>query len=82
MAEKADRTSSSKRVLEPVERIAEALMQNALRVQRLSNAIASSLLFLTGYAFERCTGYHPGAVGITMVAIGGVLAGLTILPGG
>ena len=82
MAEKADRTSSSKRVLEPIERIAETLMQNALRAQRLSNAIASSLLFQTGCAFGRCPGYHPGAMGITMVAIGGVLVGLTILPGG
>jgi VIT1/CCC1 family predicted Fe2+/Mn2+ transporter len=59
-----------------------AFMQNALRAQRLSNAIAIGLLFLTGYAFGRCTGYHPRAMGITMVAAGGVLVGLTILLGG
>jgi len=57
-------------------------MQNAMRAQRVSNAIAITLLFLTGYAFGRCTGYHPGGMGITMVVLGGALVGLTIMLGG
>jgi VIT1/CCC1 family predicted Fe2+/Mn2+ transporter len=57
-------------------------MGNALRAQRLSNAIAMGMLFLTGYAFGRCTGYHPRIMGIVMVALGGALVGLTIILGG
>jgi VIT1/CCC1 family predicted Fe2+/Mn2+ transporter len=57
-------------------------MQNAPRAQRVSNAIAIGLLFVTGYAFGRCTGYHPRAMGITMVVLGAALVGLTILLGG
>jgi VIT1/CCC1 family predicted Fe2+/Mn2+ transporter len=57
-------------------------MGNALRAQRLSNGIAIGMLFLTGYAFGRCTGYHPRAMGIVMVVLGGILVGLTILLGG
>jgi len=59
-----------------------ALMQNAMRAQRLSNAIAVGMLFLTGYAFGRCTGYHPKGMGLAMVLLGGALVGLTILLGG
>jgi len=57
-------------------------MQNALRANRLSNAIAIGLLFLTGYAFGRCTGYHPRGMGLAMVALGVVLVGMTIALGG
>jgi hypothetical protein len=57
-------------------------MQNALLAKRVSNAIAIGLLFLTGYAFGRCTGYHPRVMGLSMVIIGGVLVGITILLGG
>ena len=57
-------------------------MQNALRANRVSNAIAIGLLFLTGSAFGRCTGYHPRAMGVIMVIIGAVLVGLTIMLGG
>lgn len=59
-----------------------ALIQNAIRAQRVSNAIAIGLLFLTGYAFGRCTGYHARGMGVVMVAIGAALVGLTILLGG
>ncbi len=59
-----------------------ALMQNVMRAQRLSNAIAIGLLFLTGYSFGRCTGYRPKAMGISMVILGSALVGLTILLGG
>ena len=57
-------------------------VQKTYLAQRLSNAIAISLLFLTGYAFGRCTGYHPRGMGLAMVIVGGVLVGLTILLGG
>ncbi len=59
-----------------------ALMENVMRAQRVSNAIAIGLLFLTGYAFGRCTGWHARGMGIAMVLLGGVLVGLTILLGG
>jgi VIT1/CCC1 family predicted Fe2+/Mn2+ transporter len=59
-----------------------ALMQNAMRAQRVSNGIAVGLLFLTGYSFGRCTGYHPRGMGLAMVVIGGALVGITILLGG
>jgi VIT1/CCC1 family predicted Fe2+/Mn2+ transporter len=52
------------------------------RANRLSNAIAIVMLFLTGYAFGRCTGYHPRGMGIVMVALGLVLVGITIALGG
>ena len=57
-------------------------MQNAMRAQRVSNAVAVALLFLTGSAFGRCTGYHPRSMGLVMVVLGGALVGLTILLGG
>jgi hypothetical protein len=57
-------------------------MHNAWWAQRVSNGVAIGLLFLTGYAFGRCTGYHPRGMGISMVVVGGVLVGLTILLGG
>jgi VIT1/CCC1 family predicted Fe2+/Mn2+ transporter len=59
-----------------------ALMQNAMHAQRVSNLIAVGLLFLTGYAFGRCTAYHPRGMGLAMVIIGGALVGITILLGG
>ena len=57
-------------------------MQTALSAQRVSNLIAIGLLFLTGYSFGRCTGYHPRGMGAVMVIVGGVLVGITILLGG
>lgn len=59
-----------------------AFMQNVMRAQRVSNAIAIGLLFLTGYAFGRCTGYHPRVMGLSMVILGSALVGITILLGG
>jgi len=59
-----------------------AVFHNAMQAQRISNAIAIVLLFVTGYAFGRCTGYHPRGMGFAMVVLGGVLVGLTILLGG
>jgi VIT1/CCC1 family predicted Fe2+/Mn2+ transporter len=57
-------------------------MQHVMRAQRVSNVIAVAMLFLTGYAFGRCTGYHPRTMGLVMVILGGVLVGITIILGG
>ena len=57
-------------------------MQHVLRAQHVSNAIAVTMLFLTGYAFGRCTGYHPRTMGLAMVILGGALVGITIILGG
>jgi VIT1/CCC1 family predicted Fe2+/Mn2+ transporter len=56
--------------------------QDVTRALRLSNAIAIGMLFLTGFAFGRCTGHHPWLMGLSMVALGGVLVGITIALGG
>ena len=58
------------------------LMSHAGPALRVSNAIAIVMLFLTGYAFGRMTGRHPWLVGLSMVALGLVLVGLTIALGG
>jgi len=57
-------------------------VQTPLRAQRFSNLIAIGMLFLTGYAFGRCTGYHSKGMGVAMVVLGGALVGLTIILGG
>jgi hypothetical protein len=57
-------------------------MQHVMRAQRVSNGIAIAMLFLTGYAFGRCTGYHPRTMGLVMVILGGALVGITIILGG
>jgi VIT1/CCC1 family predicted Fe2+/Mn2+ transporter len=58
------------------------LMHNVHRAMRFSNAIAVALLFLTGYAFGRCSEYKPWITGIVMVVLGAILVGLTIRLGG
>ncbi len=57
-------------------------MKNAWLALRVSNAIAIAMLFLTGYAFGRTTGRHPWVMGVSMVVLGGVLAGITMALGG
>jgi hypothetical protein len=57
-------------------------MQNAGPALRVSNAIAITLLFAAGFAFGRMTGRQPWLVGLSMVALGGVLVALTIALGG
>ena len=49
---------------------------------RVSNAIAITLLFITGYTFGRIAGRHPLRFGLSMVALGVVLVGMTIALGG
>jgi hypothetical protein len=57
-------------------------MDSALPALRVSNAIAIAMLFTTGYAFGRITGRNRWAIGMSMVLVGGLLSGLTILLGG
>jgi hypothetical protein len=57
-------------------------MNNVARAMRVSNAIAVGLLFVTGYAFGRCSEYHPWLSGLAMVLLGSALVGLTIMLGG
>jgi hypothetical protein len=49
---------------------------------RLSNAIAIAMLFLAGMAYGRHVGRHPWIMGISMVVLGAILAGLTMMLGG
>jgi VIT1/CCC1 family predicted Fe2+/Mn2+ transporter len=57
-------------------------MSGARSALRVSNLIAIGMLYLTGYAFGRCTGYHPRIMGLAMVVLGIALVGMTILLGG
>jgi hypothetical protein len=57
-------------------------MQSAQLALRVSNTIAIVLLFLTGYAYGRITGYHRWVVGFSMVVLGAALVGLTKALGG
>jgi len=57
-------------------------MKNAWLALRISNAIAIVMLFLTGYAFGRVTSRHAWVMGVSMVVLGAVLAGLTMALGG
>ena len=57
-------------------------MDNLHRAMRTSNAIAVALLFVTGYAFGRCSEYRPWVTGLAMVLLGCALVGMTIALGG
>ncbi|MGE5198522.1 MAG: VIT1/CCC1 transporter family protein [Rhodospirillaceae bacterium] len=58
------------------------VMREAMPALRVSNAIAVAMLFMTGYTYGRLTGYRPVGMGISMVALGIVLVGITIALGG
>ena len=49
---------------------------------RVSNLVAIGLLFLTGYVFGRHIGHNAWRLGIVMVLIGCLLAGVAISLGG
>lgn len=57
-------------------------MYEATRALRVSNAIAITMLFLTGCAFGRSAGHNPWLMGLVMVLLGVILVGLTIALGG
>ncbi len=58
------------------------LVRDASLALRISNAVAVSMLFLTGHAFGRCAGYRPLVLGFSMVLLGTVLVAITIALGG
>ncbi len=55
---------------------------NAVRALRVSNAIALTMLFLGGYTLGRYSGLNPWRLGLSMIAAGIVLVGITIALGG
>jgi VIT1/CCC1 family predicted Fe2+/Mn2+ transporter len=57
-------------------------LQDVERALRTSNAIAVALLFVNGYAYGRCSEYHPWWTGLAMVMLGSTLVGFTIALGG
>jgi hypothetical protein len=57
-------------------------MRNAMPAMRVSNAIAVAMLFMTGFAYGRLTGYRPVGMGVSMVALGSVLVAITMALGG
>lgn len=57
-------------------------MHDVQRAMRFSNGIAVALLFVTGYAFGRCSEYHPWLTGLVMVLLGSALVWVTIALGG
>jgi VIT1/CCC1 family predicted Fe2+/Mn2+ transporter len=57
-------------------------MQEAALALRTSNAVAVGMLFLTGYAYGRCTGRRPWVIGIVMIFVGAGLVGLSMALGG
>jgi len=58
------------------------LIHNARLAMRVSNAVAVSMLFITGFAYGRCVGRSPKVFGIAMVVLGAVLVALTMALGG
>jgi len=57
-------------------------IQEPTRALRVSNLVAIIMLFLTGYAFGRASGYRPWLMGTSMVIVGSSMVGMTILLGG
>jgi hypothetical protein len=57
-------------------------IQEPTRALRISNLVAIVMLFLTGYAFGRASGYRPWLMGTSMVIVGSSMVGLTIALGG
>jgi len=49
---------------------------------RISNAIAIAMLFVAGFTYGRIVGRSPWGFGVSMVALGAALVGLTIALGG
>ena len=58
------------------------VMRSAGPALRVSNAIAIAMLFVLGHAFGRVAGLNSWLMGISMVALGTVLVGMTIALGG
>jgi len=57
-------------------------MHDIAPAMRVSNAVAITLLFLTGAAFGRVVEYRPWVTGLCMVVLGSVLVTITMALGG
>jgi hypothetical protein len=57
-------------------------MHEAPRAMRVSNAIAVSMLFMTGVTYGRCVGRSPWVLGLALVCLGAILVALTMALGG
>jgi hypothetical protein len=57
-------------------------MHEIAPAMRMSNAVAITLLFLTGWAFGRVVEYRPWLTGLCMVVLGCVLVAITMALGG
>jgi VIT1/CCC1 family predicted Fe2+/Mn2+ transporter len=57
-------------------------IESTLTAMRVSNLVAILMLFGTGYAFGRCVGRSPWAIGVGMVILGCVLVAITMALGG
>lgn len=58
------------------------VMQEAHRALRFSHAIGIGMLYFNGHVLGRFSGTRPILMGLSMVALGVLLAGVTILLGG
>ena len=58
------------------------LVGDAILALRISNVVGIAMLFGCGYAFGRFSGFRPWRVGVLMVLVGALLAGLAIALGG
>ncbi len=57
-------------------------LQDAALAMRVSNAVAVTLLFASGFMYARYAGRSPWAFGLSMVGLGLALVALTIALGG
>jgi VIT1/CCC1 family predicted Fe2+/Mn2+ transporter len=57
-------------------------IESTLTAMRVSNLVAIVMLFGTGFAFGRCVGRSPWAIGVGMVILGCVLVAITMALGG
>jgi VIT1/CCC1 family predicted Fe2+/Mn2+ transporter len=63
-------------------RIPFLVIDPAVRALRVCNLIAIVMLFITGYAFGQLTHRNDWLWDVSMVVLGGALAGLTMILGG
>ncbi len=57
-------------------------LNDATLAMRVSNGVATALMFVTGMAYGRCIGRSPWLIGVAMVVLGVILVALTIALGG
>jgi VIT1/CCC1 family predicted Fe2+/Mn2+ transporter len=58
------------------------VMHSAVPALRVSNGIATAMLFIAGYVYGRNVGRHPWLLGLSMVLLGALLSALAMALGG